>query len=103
MIRDDYFSPDEPGIFRPIFDNLIHHGDYYCLLADFKAYIQMQEEVSETYRDADLWTKKSILNVARMGRFSSDYTIHLYARDIWNVQPVPIQNNRRIIQDSDIF
>ena len=103
MIRDDYFSPDEPGIFRPIFDNLIHHGDYYCLLADFKAYIQMQEEVSETYRDADLWTKKSILNVARMGRFSSDYTIHLYARDIWNVQPVDIPDSKRIIQDADIF
>ena len=90
MIKNDYFNPYEPGIFEPVFNTLVRQGDYFCHLADYADYIRTQDRVSETFRDKDLWTRKSILNVARMGKFSSDNTIMQYARDIWNVTPVPI-------------
>ncbi len=90
MIKNDYFNPYEPGIFEPVFNTLVRQGDYFCHLADYADYIRTQDRVAETFRDKDLWTRKSILNVARMGKFSSDNTIMQYARDIWNVTPVPI-------------
>ncbi len=79
------FSPDEPGRFRPIVDSLLDGGDHYLVLADFDAYRTAQERVTETYRDPKAWTAMSIRNVAKLGRFSSDYTIAAYARDIWGV------------------
>ena len=63
------------------------------VLADFASYINCQVLVSKLYRDHDEWTKKSIINVARIGKFSSDRTIHEYARDIWNVKSVPVRLN----------
>ncbi len=90
MIRDNYFNHEEPGIFQPIFDSLTHHGDRYLLLADYASYIQAQERVSETYKNKALWTRMSILNTARSGKFSSDRTINEYAKEIWNVKPVKI-------------
>ncbi|MGQ0503939.1 MAG: glycogen/starch/alpha-glucan phosphorylase, partial [Myxococcaceae bacterium] len=59
-------------------------------LADFAAYVKAQEEVARAYHDTDGWTKKCILNVARVGRFSSDRSIREYAKDIWNVTPVNV-------------
>jgi starch phosphorylase len=61
------------------------------LLADYAAYIACQEEVSAAYRDPARWTRMSILNVARMGKFSSDRTIAEYCRDIWRVTPTPVE------------
>jgi len=87
-IRDGFFSPDDPGRFRPIFDSLLHKGDPYMLLADFSSYMACQERVDACYRDVVEWTCRSIRNVAKMGYFSSDRTIREYAADIWNVQPV---------------
>jgi len=85
MISDNAFSPYTPGLFRPITDALLHHGDHFCVLADYRAYVECQEEVSLLYRDSDEWTRRSILNTARMGKFSSDRAIAEYARDIWRV------------------
>lgn len=85
----DLFCPHEPGLFRWIFDSLVHQGDYYCHLADLPSYIQTQERVSQEYRQPEVWTRKAILNVARMGKFSSDRTVSEYARDIWHIRPVP--------------
>jgi glycogen phosphorylase len=79
------FSPDEPGRYRPLVDGLIHRGDPYFVLADFRSYRLAQLEVDGAYADEEGWTRKSILNVAHMGRFSSDATIRGYARDIWRV------------------
>lgn len=90
MIRGNYFNPLEPGIFNSLVDGLIFGGDPYFLLADYRAYVDTQESVSKLFLDSELWTRKSILNVARMGKFSSDRTIAEYARDIWNVKPVSI-------------
>jgi starch phosphorylase len=83
------FSPKDPGLFRAIVDSLLHK-DEYMLLADYPLYVECQQMVDQAYRDQTDWTRKSILNVARMGKFSSDRTIADYCREIWNVQPVPI-------------
>jgi glycogen phosphorylase len=82
------FSPGDPGRYRPVVDGLLHRGDPYFVLADFRAYRLAQLEVDGAYVDEKGWARKSILNVARMGPFSSDATIRGYARDIWRV-PVP--------------
>ncbi|GIV15710.1 MAG: alpha-1,4 glucan phosphorylase [Armatimonadota bacterium] len=82
------FCPHEPGLFRWIFDSLVHHGDYYFHLADLPSYIETHERAAQEYRQPKVWTRKAILNVARIGKFSSDRTVQEYARDIWNIQPV---------------
>jgi starch phosphorylase len=83
-ITSGTFSPDEPARFRPVVDALIH-GDPYLVLADFLSYASCQRSVEAAYRDQSAWTRRAILNVANMGRFSSDATIVGYARDIWGV------------------
>ncbi|MCL2845428.1 MAG: glycogen/starch/alpha-glucan phosphorylase [Chitinivibrionia bacterium] len=91
FIRSGYFSQVEEGIFNPLLDNLLYN-DRYLLLADFDDYIRAQKEVSDLYRDNPKeWAKRSILNVARMGKFSSDRTIAEYANDIWNLKPVKVK------------
>ncbi|HUJ18455.1 MAG TPA: glycogen/starch/alpha-glucan phosphorylase [Nitrospirota bacterium] len=88
MINSGYFSADAPARFRPIFDALTGYGDHYLLLADYASYVACQEHVDALYRDTEAWMEKAILNVAGMGRFSSDRSITEYARDIWDVKPV---------------
>ncbi len=84
-----FFSPKEPGLFMSLVDSLLH-SDEYMLLADFQAYLDCQDRVSEAFRDQDNWARMSILNVARMGKFSSDRTIAQYCKEIWHVEPMPI-------------
>ena len=91
MISSDYFSKKEPGIFKPIIDGLLNL-DYYCLFADYQSYIDTQDKVSNLYTNIDEWTKISILNVARVGKFSSDRSIKDYAEKIWKVNPVKIKS-----------
>jgi starch phosphorylase len=88
LIRDGALSPGQRGLFHPILDALFVHGDVYFVLADYAAYVACQERVAALYRDPDAWARKSILNVARVGRFSSDRAIREYARDIWHAEPV---------------
>lgn len=90
MIASDYFNKKEPGIFKPIVESLLN-VDYYCLLADYRSYIDTQVKVSELYRDIDSWTKMSILNVARIGKFSSDRSVEEYAKYIWKVKPIKLK------------
>ncbi len=91
MISNGYFSPGNADLHKPIFDSLMHGGDHYLLLADYAAYITSQEAVAQLYTQRDEWTRKAILNVAHMGKFSSDRTIRQYAEEIWNVKPVDIK------------
>lgn len=88
MIACGYFSPDEANRYENLFNRHTHGGDPYMLLADYAAYIECQDRVSERYRDQELWLRSCILNVARMGKFSSDRTIDEYARNIWHIEPV---------------
>jgi starch phosphorylase len=90
MIATNAFSPEEPGIFAPIVDVLLTHGDYYMHLADLAAYVQTQAQVSALYRHPEAWARKAIRNVGHAGPFSSDRTIANYATDIWQVQPCPV-------------
>ena len=91
LIRENFFSMVEPGIFEPILRELLEYGDRYMLLADLRDYIQTQEKVDAVYRDQAVWTRKSILNVARSGKFSSDRTIREYASEIWHTVPCPVR------------
>lgn len=95
MIASDFFNKNEPGIFSPIIDSLLN-SDQYCLLADYQSYIEKQNEVTKDYLDVDAWTKKSIYNVARIGKFSSDRSVNDYAEKIWNVQAVPIEDGVKL-------
>jgi starch phosphorylase len=90
MIAADSFSRDELGIFRPILEALLAHGDYYMHLADLRAYLQTQSSVDAAYAAPDTWTRMAIVNVACSGAFSSDRTISGYAADIWHLQPYPL-------------
>jgi len=90
MIALGHFSPEQPWLFQPLVDSLLKHGDPFLLLADYQAYVRCQEEVGTLYRDPKEWTRRSILNVAGMGKFSSDRTIREYAGEIWGVKAVPI-------------
>ena len=89
LIREGCFSRGDREVFRPLVDNLLFH-DPYMLLADFRSYVDCQARVGEAYRDKERWTRMSILNVARSGKFSSDRTIREYCEAIWRVKPVQI-------------
>jgi starch phosphorylase len=89
LVGSGFFSPEDRTLFRPIVDTLLDE-DRYFVLADFDAYCRAQEDVARRYLDPQQWWRSSIINVARMGFFSSDRTIREYARDIWGIkQEVP--------------
>lgn len=92
QIRSGHFCPGQPDLFRPLADSLLRH-DEYLLLADYRAYVECQERVSRTWTDPEAWTRMSILNVARMGKFSSDRAIREYCADIWHAGPVRISED----------
>lgn len=99
LIASGFFSHGNPDLFRPIVDNLLYH-DPFMLMADYQSYIDCQAKVSEAYRDTDNWARMSILNCARMGRFSSDRAIREYANEIWNVTPVPVELKEYVQSDA---
>jgi glycogen phosphorylase len=91
LIFSDYFSHNEPGVFGPLRDALLTHGDYYMHLADLKSYLEADQQLCEVYTDRAAWSRKAILNVASSGKFSSDRTIAEYAEGIWKVGPCPVE------------
>ena len=90
LIFSDHFSRNEPGVFAPLRDTLLTHGDHYMHLADLRPYLEADQRLVALYADADGWARKAILNVAGSGKFSSDRTIQEYAADIWNAEPCPV-------------
>ncbi|HEY3250371.1 MAG TPA: glycogen/starch/alpha-glucan phosphorylase, partial [Ignavibacteria bacterium] len=85
MLKSNFFNKSEPGIFEPIVNELMYR-DYYFVMADFEPYVKAQHEAEEAYIKTDIWSRKSIINVARMEKFSSDRAIREYARDIWDIE-----------------
>lgn len=90
QLRSGMFSNGDHDLFRPLVASLLNRDDF-MLLADYQSYIDCQKELGETYMDTKRWTKMSILNVARMGKFSSDRSILEYCDKIWMTKPVPIK------------
>jgi starch phosphorylase len=90
LVRKGFFSRGDADLFRSLIDTLVW-SDPFMVMADFQFYSECQARVNENYKDQDSWTRKSILNTARSGRFSSDRTIREYCREIWRVQSVPIR------------
>ena len=90
LIADGRFSRGDTDVFRPLVDSLSHH-DPFLVLADYAAYVDCQERVSAAWQDTEAWTRMSILNTARGGKFSSDRAIAEYCDEIWNVPPVTIK------------
>jgi starch phosphorylase len=86
-IRDGVFSPEEPGRYANIVDN-ISGPDYFLVASDFTDYWRAQREVDVAYRDRDHWTRMAALNTVRSGWFSSDRTIRGYLSDIWHAKPL---------------
>ena len=84
LIDSGFFSPHDLKLFSPIVQGLKEH-DPYLVCADFDSYCQTQDDISRMYLNKEEWTKKSIINVAQSGFFSSDRTIREYAKEIWNV------------------
>jgi glycogen phosphorylase len=82
------FFPDTEGEFTAIYDSLLDHNDQYFVLRDFASYVQIQEQVSNEYRDRNKWLEKSLVNIAKSGFFSSDRTIKEYANHIWKIKPI---------------
>ncbi len=91
-ISSGHFSRGDKDIFRPIVAKLLSTRDEYVHLADLPAYVEAQRNVDLAYTDRNAWLKKSVLNIARMGKFSSDRTVAEYARDIWGIKPAVIGN-----------
>lgn len=89
LIASGFFSPRDPQLFEPIIHSLLHQGDKYFVLADLEAYTKARIEANKLYQNKKVWTDKAILNVARIGKFSSDRTINEYAREIWQIDPIP--------------
>ena len=90
-IRDNAFDPAHPDRFKDLYNDLTEHGDHYFYLADFEAYVECQAKVSKLYAKESVWAEKAILNVARMGWFSSDRSIQDYCDEIWHLERTPIK------------
>ncbi|MEC7131380.1 MAG: glycogen/starch/alpha-glucan phosphorylase [SAR324 cluster bacterium] len=88
MIESGFFNPKHPELYRELCNGLREH-DHFMLLADFESYCEVQEKVIEARKDPEEWTRKSIMNTAGSGKFSSDRTIREYAQEIWNVEAMP--------------
>jgi len=90
LIASGHFSDGDHELFRPIVDSLLY-DDQFMLFADYQDYLNCQERVDKAYTDRQTWTRMSILNSARMGKFSSDRSIMDYCRKIWDVKPFPVE------------
>ena len=86
-LANNTFNILTPGLFKPLADSLIQYGDRYMQLADFRSYADAQDRVNALYQDKRAWSQKTLLNVARSGKFSSDRTIREYCEKIWNITP----------------
>ncbi|MBW4669875.1 MAG: glycogen/starch/alpha-glucan phosphorylase [Cyanomargarita calcarea GSE-NOS-MK-12-04C] len=100
LISEGHFSPYDTNLFKPLVDKLLSN-DPFMLLADYQSYVVCQDKVSQAYNDKDNWIKMSILNTARMGKFSSDRAIREYCQEIWNVDGIKIELEEYIPENAN--
>jgi starch phosphorylase len=98
LVSSGIFSRGDRNLFAPLVNSLLDHDDF-MLLADYRSYVNCQDSVAESYRDMASWTRMSILNVARIGKFSSDRSIREYCERIWNAKPVPVDLSGEPLDD----
>jgi starch phosphorylase len=91
LIAANHFSQHEPGVFGPIVDTVLANGDHYLHLADLQSYSEAHARLGKLYGDKEAWTRKTVLNIAASGKFSSDRTIAEYAKEIWHAAPCPAE------------
>lgn len=89
-LGSNFFTPEQGAAFSAIKESLLNQGDPFFVLADYRAYCDVQAKVDAAYRDKEHWARMAIINTARMGKFSSDRTINEYARDIWHTKPLHV-------------
>ena len=92
LIGSGFFSHGDANVFRPFIDSLLQH-DPFLVLSDYRSYVNCQDEVGVAFQNADHWSRMSIINVARIGKFSSDRSIRDYCENIWKVNAVPVELN----------
>ena len=95
QLINGFYSPEDPEMFREIYDSLLHaqggnRADVYFILKDFVSYAEAQKKVEEAYKNESGWAKSALLNIANVGKFSSDRTIEEYVRDIWHLEKVKV-------------
>ena len=91
LIASGALADGDANLFHPLVDNLLGH-DPFLVLADYQAYLECQEKVSALWREPQAWTRQSILNAARMGKFSSDRSIRDYCAQVWNIKPASVRS-----------
>jgi glycogen phosphorylase len=101
FVESGVLTGGDTSLFRPLLDRLLY-DDPFLVLADYQAYAACQEQVSVLWRDQRAWTRKAILNVARMGKFSSDRSIREYCEHVWRVQPVKVPSWNTATQTEDV-
>jgi starch phosphorylase len=90
LIGSGHFNRAVTGIYTPLIDTLLTHGDHYMHLADLKSYLAADDRMRQVYASPDDWARMAILNIAGSGKFSSDRTIAEYANGIWRTPPCPV-------------
>jgi len=100
-IRENEFAPSQPDLFKDIYEDLTQHGDQFFYMADYQSYVDCQEGITRLFRDRPAWAEKAILNVARMGWFSSDRSIREYSEKIWRLKrtPIPFEQSKQVKLD----
>jgi starch phosphorylase len=96
QLINGFYSPNNSELFRDLYNSLLNtqvtsRADMYFVLKDFRSYAEAQEKVQETYEDQELWAKKAIINMANVGKFSSDRTIQEYVDDIWHLDKITVR------------
>ena len=89
-LRQNPFIPSQPTLFAELYHGLVEGGDFFFHLADYRSYVETQQQVAAMFRQPEVWARKSILNIARMGFFSSDRSIREYSEKVWDLQPLSI-------------
>ena len=101
LIQSGHFSHGDTHLFKPLVDSLIKY-DPYMLFADYQSYVDCQDRIGRAYKETENWVRMSILNTARMGKFSSDRAIQEYAKEIWHVKPVKVELEKHIHGDAGL-
>ncbi len=95
LIQAGHFSHGDTNLFKPLVDTLLKY-DPYMLFADYQSYVDCQDQVSKAYKETENWVRMSILNTARMGKFSSDRAVRQYGEAVWHVEPVKVELEKYI-------